>query len=58
MSTYLYKFIVFSFQTGWAYSLIKDADWLSYELGGHGDFTKVFDNFPYQKHIPGLSRYL
>ena len=45
-----YKTIYFSFATYWAYSLLKDEPFLSWTLGGKGDFANSFEDIEPGSH--------
>lgn len=53
----LYKTFYFTFATGWAYVIMKDEPYLSWTLGGKGDYANAFVEFPYVNNTPGLKMY-
>lgn len=49
--------IVFIISSTWGYVLMRDQDFFPASLGGSGDIWKTFQDFPYQKPIPGMKEY-
>lgn len=43
--------------TVFAYNIMKNADFFPTMLGGTGDYSTIFNEFPYKNHIPYLKEY-
>ena len=46
----MYKFFYFAAATYWGYYVLVDEYYMPKWLGGKGDFTTSFKEYPYAKH--------
>jgi len=57
MALMLYSVVWYTISTIWGYTILKDTDFFPKCLGGRGDIWKTFEEFPFQKEIPGMKLY-
>ena len=53
----VFKGIYYTTVTAWGYSVLKDQKWYPVSLGGSGDISIVFDEWPYPVRPPQLKEY-
>ena len=54
----MFKVVYFAWASAWGYYVLKDTYYLPPALGGKGDLSVSFKEFPYANHIPQLKKYL
>ena len=54
----MFKVVYFAWASGWGYYVLKDTYYLPPALGGRGDLSISFKEFPYANHVPQLKEYL
>lgn len=57
MALMLYGFILYTCTSIWGFQILKETEFFPKALGGKGDPWKLFDQFPFQKEIPGMKMY-
>lgn len=58
MAFCFYKAMYFLVATCWGYHVLKDQYYMSWLLGGKGEFVLSFKEYPYAKHAPMVKEYL
>lgn len=54
MALMIFSLIWYTSVSIWGYMILKDVEFFPKFLGGSGDIWKTFNDFPFQKDIPGL----
>jgi hypothetical protein len=52
VAKYFYRAIYYLVAIIWGYRVLINAPYMPRALGGKGDFGLVWDNYPYQEHVP------
>lgn len=53
-----YSLVVYTIFSFWGYHIQKDAYYFPKCIGGSGDISLMFRDFPYQTHVPGVKLYM
>jgi len=54
MALMIYSLIWYTTSSIWGYTILKDTDFFPTYLGGRGDLQKTFNDYPFQKEVPGM----